>query len=69
MLLASQSRPTSDIPPPAGVPAPTPDRVWFEDWDLGVVGVHVPDDTRPGEARCFCKGRLGWCEPGAAARC
>lgn len=58
MLLASESRPTSEIPAPAGVPARRWLGAWFEEWDLGVLGVHVPDDTRPGDKSLFLQGLL-----------
>lgn len=59
MLLASVCPPTAVIPPPVGVPPRRWLGVWFEDWNLGVLGVHVPDDTRPGDKSLFLHGLLG----------
>ncbi|MCE7973895.1 MAG: hypothetical protein DYG92_06130 [Leptolyngbya sp. PLA1] len=59
MLLASERGPSFLIPPPPGVPARRWLGAWFEEWDVGVLGVHVPDDTRPGDKSLFLHGLLG----------
>lgn len=65
MLLASESPPTSQIPAPSGVPTRRWLGAWFEELDLAVLGVHVPDDTHRGDKSLFLHGLLAvarsWC--------